>query len=588
MAEPSPGMITPFFVFLLLIAGAPFVIGKFWAKHYHHVSFLFALIIIIYYLAALHKGARLLGALGDYYSFIALIGSLFVIAGGIHIDLRIPPSTRAAVLLLIFGAILANFIGTTGASMLLIRPFINLYKGEMPPHRVVLFIFTVSNAGGMLSPLGDPPLFLGYIKGVPFFWLLRTWQIVGAWATVIVWLLCVYSFIEYIFPRLKYTRRTRPEPNYNPPPNQPALPPYMTSGPTAIPLQEKLMPLQDSTSTDDTLGPVGSSSSETGFLNGSMNRATSSATLLPSTPSSSPSHPPNNTQTTTNTTTTAKSETAYALADPSAEVVALDGDGKYFQSLRVALTPLIYYRLKTRHVFVSGLHNLFWLVLIVMLVLVQESSAVQSMSHTAWAENMGDALHWTADEAAGFIISLIFGSCMAVVAFLSYHFANEEAEEANEFSFGPLEEVAFIFVGIFATMTPALDLLQNHAGEIGFNSARSFYWGSGALSSVLDNAPTYLSFLAAAMGHPDLDIHSPDDVKLMSEQNDLQNYLVAVSLGSVFFGACTYIGNGPNMMVKSICEARGGDCPSFVGYILRFTLPILMPILLVVGFAFVS
>jgi Na+/H+ antiporter NhaD/arsenite permease-like protein len=169
---------------------------------------------------------------------------------------------------------------------------------------------------------------------------------------------------------------------------------------------------------------------------------------------------------------------------------------------------------------------------------------------------------------------------------LSYKFANRDALGENEFSFGPVKEVGFLFVGIFATMVPALDLLEKHAAGLGITTVRQFYWGSGALSSVLDNAPTYLNFLTAAFGLQHRSLEVPADVTHFLSHPALSQYIVAVSLGSVFFGANTYIGNGPNFMVKSIAESAGVKCPSFFGYVVKYSLPILLPIFAVVAWLF--
>ena len=150
MADPNVGMITPFIAMLLGMACGPSVAPTYWANYCKHFSVTLAMIVVIYYLADLHNGARMLGALGDFVAFIALIGSLFVISGGIHIDIRYSPSTTVAVVWLFCGAILSNFIGTTGASMLMIRPFISLYEGQrFLPHRVAVFVFTICNVGGV-------------------------------------------------------------------------------------------------------------------------------------------------------------------------------------------------------------------------------------------------------------------------------------------------------------------------------------------------------------------------------------------------------------------------------------------------------
>ena len=155
-------------------------------------------------------------------------------------------------------------------------------------------------------------------------------------------------------------------------------------------------------------------------------------------------------------------------------------------------------------------------------------------------------------------------------------------------------------------MVPALDLLEKHAGDLGIRTVHQFFWGSGILSSVLDNAPTYLNFLTAAFGLQHMSLENPLHVQallhpaIMDQYSASQlvelglhkldpkawEYVVAVSLGAVFFGAMTYIGNAPNFMVKSIAESRGVKCPSFLGYIFKYALPILLPLFALVAWLF--
>src|ERR1035441_139391 len=169
--EPHVAMVAPFVLLLLAIALLPFVLKHHWENHYPQVAIGLGLITVVYYVVVLHNAPRMLLSLVEYAGFMALIGSLYVIAGGIHINMtgRSTPAVNTGLLAL--GAILANLIGTTGASMLLIRPFLQINKQRVAPYHVVFFIFLVSNIGGALTPIGDPPLFLGYLKGVPFFWL---------------------------------------------------------------------------------------------------------------------------------------------------------------------------------------------------------------------------------------------------------------------------------------------------------------------------------------------------------------------------------------------------------------------------------
>jgi Na+/H+ antiporter NhaD/arsenite permease-like protein len=235
----------------------------------------------------------------------------------------------------------------------------------------------------------------------------------------------------------------------------------------------------------------------------------------------------------------------------------------------------------------EGAHNFIWLFVIIGLVLVQKAEWVQALGHEHW-------------------VTVGIGGLMVLTAAVSHKFANRNALRENEFTFAPVKEVGFLFLGIFATMVPALDLLEHHAADLGITTVRQFYWGSGILSSVLDNAPTYLNFLTAAFGLQHMSLENPLHVQAMLNPNlvnayspqqllDLGlhklaphawEYVVAVSLGAVFFGAMTYIGNGPNFMVKSIAEATGVKCPSFFGYVLKYSLPILIPLFALVSWLF--
>ena len=424
-------MVAPFVLLLLAIALMPFLHQHHWETHYPKVSVGLGLVVVVYYLAVLHNGPRMVTSLVEYTGFMALIGSLFVIAGGIHINMtgRSTPAVNTG--LLAIGALLANLIGTTGASMLLIRPFLRINKDRVAPFHVVFFIFLVSNIGGALTPIGDPPLFLGYLKGVPFFWLL------GQSPVLLAWLLCLGVLLALFFALDQRNFRRHPAP------------------PT---------------------------------------------------------------------------ETARD---------------------RIEL---------------EGSHNFLWLFLIIGLVLVQKAD---------WLKGIDDRL-----------VTVGIAGLMIATAAVSHRFANRDALAENEFSFGPVREVGFLFAGIFATMVPALDLLEKHAADIGITTVRQFYWGSGALSSVLDNAPTYLNFLTAAFGRQHMSLENPVHVQAFLADPVLGRYLVAVSLGSVFFGAMTYIGNGPNFMVKSIAESAGVKCPSFFGYVFQYSLPVLLPLFAIVSWLF--
>jgi len=161
----------------------------------------------------------------------------------------------------------------------------------------------------------------------------------------------------------------------------------------------------------------------------------------------------------------------------------------------------------------------------------------------------------------------------------SYFTTKKPVHEANHFSFHPVKEVAILFVGIFGTMMPALDWLAANGSKFGSAAPAGFYFGSGALSSVLDNAPTYLSFLNALFG-----VAGTKDVHALLAQSPAA--ILAISAGSVFFGANTYIGNGPNFMVKAIADHQKVHTPTFLGYIARYTLPFMLPMLVLVWLAF--
>jgi Na+/H+ antiporter NhaD/arsenite permease-like protein len=470
-AEPHPTMVAPFVILLLAIALAPFVIKHHWEKHYPKIAIGLGLITVVYYLAVLHNGARMLTSAVEYAGFMALVGSLYVIAGGIHINMtgRSTPLVNTGMLAL--GAVLANFIGTAGASMLLIRPFLRINRYRVAPFQVVFFIFIVSNIGGALTPIGDPPLFLGYLKGVPFLWLLTKPQVLGAW------LLCIGVLLALFFV-LDWRNFVKHE-------------------------KEVKVPTED-------------------------------------------------------------------------------------------------------RIEVEGSHNLLWLVVIIALVLLQKADWLKSIEHWSVVHAWGDALGWGPAKTAEGLITLAVAALMTLTAIIAYKLSNQRALKENKFNLLPVYEVGVLFLGIFATMMPALDLLEKHAADLGITTVQQFFWSTGALSSVLDNAPTYLNFLTAAFGLQHMSLENPLHVQALLHPDvinqytaqqlvdlglhklDLKvwEYVVAVSLGAVFFGAMTYIGNAPNFMVKSIAESSGVKCPSFVGYIFRYALPILLPLFALVSWLF--
>jgi Na+/H+ antiporter NhaD/arsenite permease-like protein len=163
-----------------------------------------------------------------------------------------------------------------------------------------------------------------------------------------------------------------------------------------------------------------------------------------------------------------------------------------------------------------------------------------------------------------------------------------ETREGNNFSFAPILEVAFLFIGIFIAMVPALEILKARGPELGLTETWQFFWVTGGLSSVLDNAPTYLTFLSVAEGQVTQNPAAFSDVSLVaiSSGQVAEETLAAISLGAVFLGALTYIGNGPNFMVKAIAAEWGYRVPDFFSYVFRYSIPVLIPVYLIVSVIF--
>ena len=406
---PAVGWALPFVGLLLAIAILPLAAPHFWESNLRKllVAGVLALPVLLLYLRV--RPEALVHAARDYVSFIVLLGGLFVISGGVKLEGDLQASTRTNALMLGAGALLASFVGTTGASMLLIRPLLQTNsERKRVAHTVVFFIFLVSNIGGCLTPLGDPPLFLGYLAGVPFLWTLRLFP---AWLFTVALVLTVYVF---------WDRRERAR------------------------------------------------------------------------------------------------ESAADLKRDFYEV----------RPLRIA-----------------GKDNLVLLVGVL---------AAVALLDAPWRELV-----------------------IVALAGVSYAWTDRELHEANRFTFLPILEVAALFAGIFVTMLPALELLRARGGELGVREPWQFFWASGALSSFLDNAPTYLTFLALARG-----LGLAPEVAGVPEP-----ILTAISLGAVFMGANSYIGNGPNFMVRAIAEERGVRMPSFGGYML-YSGAVLLPIFAIVTLVF--
>ncbi|MCC5944841.1 MAG: sodium:proton antiporter [Bernardetiaceae bacterium] len=431
----SPWSVVPFAILLIVIAVGPIFIEDIWHRHYPKVALILAAIVVIYYLAFLGNTHGPVHALAEYVQFIALIGSLYIASGGILIRIDKKSKPLVNIVILVIGAIISNFIGTTGASMLLIRPFIRLNEERLRPYHVVFFIFIVSNIGGSLTPIGDPPLFLGFLKGVPFGWTL------------------VHNFVPWLV------------------------------GIIVLCITFYIVDKRNNKPNEDFFGEI---------------------------------------------------ERNY-----------------------------------TNKIEIIGKKNFIWLGLIIAAVFLDPNVF-------DWVP--GITYH-------GDTFSFIREILMFTIAFLSWKWASKEAHEGNEFTIEPIREVGFIFIGIFGTMMPALELVSEFAkSDAGASliSATSLYWGTGLLSGFLDNAPTYLNFLAAALASQGGSISSTADVVAFAAGDGFDNsvlQLKAISVAAVFFGAMTYIGNGPNFMVKSIAEQSGLRMPSFFGYIFKYSIPYLFILL---------
>lgn len=441
ITEAPTWTVVPFVLLLLMIATGPLFYAHFWHKNYPFIAIALAALVVLFYLFYLLNVAGVIHALFEYIQFISLLASLFIASGGIAINVDKKATPKANAILLTVGALFANLIGTTGASMLLIRPFIRLNRGRIRPYHIIFFIFIISNVGGSLTPIGDPPLFLGFLKGIPFFWTLE--HNLLPWVFALALLISIFTFID-----------------------------------------------------------------------GKNNRD--------------------------------KNE---AVADHAPH---------------------------SNKITIIGFRNFGWLAIIIIAVFIDPNIFPE------WVP--GIYYH-------GQTFSYIREIIMLSVAYFSYRFASKHALSANDFNFEPIREVAFIFIGIFGTMMPALELVGNFAqseGGAALITHNTLYWGTGLLSGFLDNAPTYLNFLAAAMASEGASLSNVEEVVAFGRGAYANSTLdlKAISIAAVFFGAMTYIGNGPNFMVKSIAEQIGIKMPSFFGYIIRYSVPILLPILILTWLLF--
>ncbi|MCB6900434.1 sodium:proton antiporter [bacterium 210917-DFI.7.65] len=431
----------PFVGMLLCIAICPLVIPEKWEKWRWLFVLFWSLLFLIPFALTYNVPTmvdQLLESLvGDYLTFIVLLFGLFCVAGNICLEGDLAGTPKTNVLLLLIGTALASWIGTTGASMVMIRPILraNRWRSKCV-QTVVFFIFLVSNIGGCLTPIGDPPLLMGFMRGVPFTWELQ--HLLPIMALNVVLLLAIYFVMD---------------------------------------------------------------------------------------------------------------QRAYRK-DLAAGRKPLNGGAK----LRL-----------------SGAHNIVFMLVIVLAVVLSGVLPGMPLFQNAAGDVLGIHIFGSVSLSYPTLIEI---AMILAAAFLSFKTTKKDVRTKNNFTWGAIEEVAVLFIGIFITMIPALLFLKAHGADLGLTEPWQMFWATGALSSFLDNTPTYLVFMttAGALGAAEGVVTTVGTIAVPM--------LIAISCGAVFMGANTYIGNAPNFMVKSIADENGVKMPSFFGY-MAWSVGILIPVFLI-------
>ena len=431
----------PFAGLLLCIAVLPLVKAEWWEAHQPHAVVFWSLLFVLPFAFVYGPGQAFEKVLecivDDYLTFIILLFGLFCVSGNITLEGDLAGSPRINVGLLLIGTMLSSWIGTTGASMLMVRPIIKMNAWrKRRSHIMVFFIFLISNIGGCLTPIGDPPLLMGFMRGVPFFWSLHLFPVL---LFNVVILLTIFYFLDRRAYRKDIAEGLKPD-----------------------------------------------------------------------------------------------------ISKPGTEVHIL------------------------------GLHNLIFLAMIVAAVIL--SGTLPGMAAFQDAEGAVRGIHLFGEVTLTYP-ALIEVVIILVAAFFSFKTTSVEIRRKNHFTWGAIQEVAVLFVGIFITMQPALMILKANGASLGLNKPFEMFWATGCLSSFLDNTPTYLVFLttAGALGFTE---GMPTILGTVPVA-----MLEAISCGAVFMGANTYIGNAPNFMVKSISDENGIRMPSFFGYLL-WSITFLIPVFL--------
>ena len=434
-------MCLPFAALLLCIAIFPIAAPLWWEKHQHWVVLVLSAAFLIAYGMLLGGKAAAETALecmvNDYLTFIVLLFGLFCVAGNITLVGDLAGSPRVNVALLLLGTFLSSLIGTTGASMLMVRPMIKMNAWrKRKRHIMVFFIFLISNIGGCLTPIGDPPLLMGFSRGIPFFWSLKLLPVMLFNAAI---LLTVFYFVDMNAYRKDIATGRKPD-----------------------------------------------------------------------------------------------------ISKPGTDV------------------------------HIDGLHNVIFLVAIVAAVILSGTLPTLSAFQNEAGQVLGIPIF---GEVTLTWPSIIEMAIILLSALLSFKTTPVSVRKENHFTWGAIKEVAVLFVGIFITMQPALMILKEYGPSLGLDSPFQMFWITGALSSFLDNTPTYLVFLTTACS---LGFESG----LVTTLGTIpETMLMAISCGAVFMGANSYIGNAPNFMVKAISDENGVRMPSFFGYLL-WSLGFLGPVFL--------
>ena len=437
----------PFAGLLLCIAVMPLVKAEWWESHQPLVVALWIILMVVPFAFVYGAGKTTETVLdcivNDYLTFIILLFGLFCVSGNITMEGDFAGSPRVNVGLLALGTLLASCIGTTGASMLMVRPVIKMNSWrKRKGHIMIFFIFMVSNMGGCLTPIGDPPLLMGFMRGVPFFWSLHLFP-------VLIFNMVILLFVFYQIDKRSYRKD---------------------------------------------------------IANGRK------------------------------------------------------------PDIR---KPGTQFRL-------DGLHNIIFLVMIVGAVIL--SGVLPGMSAFQDAAGNVRGIHLFGEVTLTFpaLIEIVI---ILLAAFLSFKTTDKQIRIRNHFTWGAIQEVAVLFIGIFITMQPALMLLKAVGPNLGVTEPAEMFWATGALSSFLDNTPTYLVFLTTAVT---LSFTNGITTTLGTVPTKI---LSAISCGAVFMGANTYIGNAPNFMVKAISDENGVKMPSFFGYML-WSVAFLIPVFVIDMFVF--